>query len=110
MGVLSESSLLIVGNVGVEAECTIGDRSSEGYVAERGVLRADSAGLESVVAMVFVDVPRSGGITSLGADGVSERGLRCAYCHKEVVEFGEGKTGKEKRRGTFSRGSVEFIA
>ena len=53
IGVLmSESSRLIVAKMGVVAEVTMGDRSSEGYVADMGVLRVDSAGLESVAAIV----------------------------------------------------------
>lgn len=49
---MSESSRLIVAKMGVVAEVTMGDRSSEGYVADMGVLRVDSAGLESVAAIV----------------------------------------------------------
>lgn len=53
MGVLRSSfSRLMLAKMGVVAEWIIGDLSSEGYVAERGVLRVDKAGLASVVAMV----------------------------------------------------------
>lgn len=56
MGVLMESSFLIAAKVGVDAEVTIGDLNSDGYVADRGVLRADNVGLESVVAIAVVVV------------------------------------------------------
>lgn len=52
MGVLrSESSRLMLANMGVVADVTMGDRSSDGYVAETGVLSVASVGLESVAAM-----------------------------------------------------------
>ena len=54
MGVLrSESSRLILAKMGVVAEVIIGDLSSEGEVADMGVLSVDSVGLESVAAMVL---------------------------------------------------------
>lgn len=43
---------MILAKMGVVAEVTMGDRSSEGYVADMGVLRVDRAGLESVAAIV----------------------------------------------------------
>jgi hypothetical protein len=43
----------MLAKMGVVAEVIMGDLSSEGYVADIGVLRVDSVGLESVAAMVL---------------------------------------------------------
>lgn len=54
MGVLrSESSRLMLAKMGSVAEVTMGDLSSDGYVADTGVLRVDSVGFESVAAMAL---------------------------------------------------------
>lgn len=53
MGVLRSSSRLMLAKMGVVAEWTIGDLSSEGYVADRGVFSEARVGLASVAAMLL---------------------------------------------------------
>jgi hypothetical protein len=94
MGVLSESSFLMVAKVGVSAEraeWTMGDRSSDGYVADTGVLRvrADKAGFASVVAMVV-----GGAVLNERLDGTEG----CAVPASTVVE-GEEAGQEEKVLG-----------
>lgn len=58
MGVFRLSSRLIQAKVGVVADITIGDLTSDGYVADNGVFSDDgrgaAAGFESVVEAMLV--------------------------------------------------------
>jgi hypothetical protein len=92
---LSESSFLMVAKVGVRAEraeCTMGDLSSDGYVADTGVLRvrADKVGFASVVAMVV-----RGAVLNEGLDGTEG----CAVPASTEVE---GDEAGQEEKGTWA--------
>lgn len=97
MGVFRSSSRLMVEKMGVVAERIMGERSSDGYVADSGVLRLDSTGLESVAAMVV--------------GGGRIRGESCClmmgpFFHSKVEYGGEARQAGRQAGSVFWRRGV----